>query len=147
MTVEEIDLLYADLCSRIPCGVAYHWKGRTSEDDMPHYLNGMNEWMIFYIQQGFVKPYLRPLSSMTEEEWKEFEEIFGFPIGAGYNTVTKKLNVYNYVVIDKGYGVDIWFDDIANILNWLNAHHFDYRGLIEKGLAIAVTEENDPYKD
>ena len=107
----------------------------------------MNEWMIFYIQQGFVKPYLRPLSSMTEEEWKEFEEIFGFPIGAGYNTVTKKLNVYNYVVIDKGYGVDIWFDDIANILNWLNAHHFDYRGLIEKGLAIAVTEENDPYKD
>ena len=32
-------------------------------------------------------------------------------------------------------------------LDWLNAHHFDYRGLIEKGLAIAVTKENNPYKE
>lgn len=30
--------------------------------------------------------------------------------------------------------------------DWLNAHHFDYRGLIEKDLAIEVTEENNPYK-
>jgi hypothetical protein len=32
-------------------------------------------------------------------------------------------------------------------VDWLNAHHFDYRNLIEKGLAIAVTEENNPYKE
>ena len=30
--------------------------------------------------------------------------------------------------------------------DWLNAHHFDYRGLIERGLAIEVTEDNNPYK-
>ena len=60
--------------------------------------------------------YLRPMSSMTEEE-----EIF-------YNI--KYPYIKNYEQVD-----------------WLNAHHFDYRGLIEKGLAIAVTEENNPYKD
>jgi len=32
-------------------------------------------------------------------------------------------------------------------ITFLNAHYFDYRGLIEKGLAIAVTEENNPYKE
>lgn len=34
-----------------------------------------------------------------------------------------------------------------NQFDWLNAHHFDYRGLIPMGLAIEVTEENNPYKD
>ena len=34
----------------------------------------------------------------------------------------------------------------SSVTDWLNAHHFDYRGLIEKDLAIAVTEENNPYK-
>ena len=32
-------------------------------------------------------------------------------------------------------------------VDWLNNHHFDYRGLIKKGLAIEVTEENNPYKE
>lgn len=127
MTVEEIDLLYTDLCARIPYGVAYHWKGRTGEDDMPHYLNGMNEWMIFYIQQGFVKPYLRPLSSMTEEEKIELKTITKGAI--------QTIGLEDIVVTtDKGF-------------DWLNEHHFDYRRLIEKGLAIAVTEENNPYKE
>ena len=31
-------------------------------------------------------------------------------------------------------------------IDWLNKHHFDYRNLIGKGLAIAVTEENNPYR-
>lgn len=36
---------------------------------------------------------------------------------------------------------------LRKVLNWLNAHHFDYRGLIDKGFAIAVTEENNHYKN
>ena len=35
----------------------------------------------------------------------------------------------------------------SEIINWLNAHHFDYRGLIPKGLAIEVTEDNNLYKE
>ena len=37
-------------------------------------------------------------------------------------------------------------DFTSESLDWLNTHHFDYRGLIEKGLAIKVTEENNPYE-
>ena len=60
-----------------------------------------------------LKPYLRPMSSMTEEEEKEFQEI--------------KLSYH--------------FDEDSYILlDWLNAHHFDYRGLIEKGLALEAKE-------
>lgn len=159
MTVEEIDLLYKDLCARIPYGVAYHWKGRTGEDDMPHYLNGMNEWMIFYIQQGFVKPYLRSMESMTEEELREFAklkfkddgvwEIVEFPeMKFGFrgfiNVLCRNKNngdtwiyqVNTRTPLETYYGID-----------WLNKNHFDYRGLIEKRLAIKVTPENNPYKE
>lgn len=66
-----------------------------------------------------IKPYLRPLSSMTEEEKNEH---FG-------RTMT----------------IDI-VQTSKEVINWLNAHHFDYNRLIEKGLAIEVTEENNPYK-
>lgn len=66
-----------------------------------------------------VKPYLRPMSSMTEEEKKEH---FG-------RTMT----------------IDI-VQTSKEAIDWLNAHHFDYRGLIPMGLAIKVTEENNPYK-
>lgn len=65
------------------------------------------------------KPYLRPMSSMTEVE----KHI--------YDTMTRGYTIHQQVTL---------FD-------WLNAHHFDYRGLIDKGLAIAVTEENNLYKE
>ena len=69
-----------------------------------------------------VKPYLRPMSSMTDEEKKEYDH---------------RLECMFY---------DAMYDD-AFAIDWLNEHHFDYRGLIEKGLAIEVTEENNPYKE
>lgn len=37
-------------------------------------------------------------------------------------------------------------EDMDNIVNYLHKHHFDFRGLIPKGLAIKVTEKNNPYK-
>lgn len=74
------------------------------------------------------KPYLRPLSSMTEEEEKEFNNQMykAKPYSDG-----KSYNVYEVIGL--------------NII-YLNSHHFDYLGLIPKGLAIAITEENNPYK-
>jgi hypothetical protein len=40
----------------------------------------------------------------------------------------------------------VYVEDFSMVMDWLNERHFDYRGLIEKGLAIEVTEENNPYK-
>ena len=83
------------------------------------------------------KPYLRPMSSMTEEEVKEIQKInwqFGKP----------KAGECYVGDADDGY---CSVSQMVNMLGYLNEHHFDYRGLIEKGLAIAVTEENNPYKE
>lgn len=73
---------------------------------------------------GEVLPYLRPMSSMTEEE---------------------KIESLNFAWEDDYGRLASYNENIPKYIDWLNAHHFDYRGLIEKGLAIAVTEENNPY--
>ena len=63
-------------------------------------------------------PYLRPMSSMTEEERKELTEI----------NCQGNLAEHKYAVFYRSQ-------------DWLNAHHFDYRGLIEKGLAFEAPIE------
>ena len=63
-----------------------------------------------------VKPYLRSMDSMTEEEKEEYEMLQTYP---GFKT--------NHT-------------DLTDMYDWLNAHHFDYRGLIEKGLALEAKE-------
>ena len=61
---------------------------------------------------GEVLPYLRPMSSMTEEERKEYQAFFN----------------YDGVEYPEEY------------IDWLNANHFDYRNLIGKGLALEAPE-------
>ena len=68
------------------------------------------------------KPYLRSMSSMTEEERKEYAKLLFADLGGVY-------------------------EDYYKALDYLNTIHVDYRGLIEKGLAIEVTESNNPYKE
>ena len=65
-----------------------------------------------------IRPYLRPMSSMTKEEIKDFFTVRRFEYDADDKLISK-------------YGNDT---------DWLNAHHFDYRGLIEKGLALEAPE-------
>lgn len=72
-----------------------------------------------------IKPYLRPMSSMTDEERDEYEGTFA--------------SVYD--VNDYGEDADSWHEEFSiDSLDYLNAHHFDYRGLIEKGLALEAPE-------
>jgi len=118
MTQEEKELLLKDLCARLPYEVILLApNGRTI------CVTDGNTAAELFVEEGW-KPYLRPMSSMTEEEIKEFSVL-----GVGIHLFKGPL-IPSYDTLD-----------------WLNAHHFDYRGLIEKGLAIAVTEENNPYKD
>ena len=64
----------------------------------------------------------------------------------------KVTNLYIDYIIDDGVCTKsittLWCDELISsveCLDWLNSKHFDYRGLILKGLAIAVTEDNNPY--
>jgi hypothetical protein len=77
------------------------------------------------------------MSSMTEEERLELSML----TNDGF-----KFYLYTNEPIIMCSGKDYNYLNGLSILDWLNAHHFDYRGLIEKGLAIAVNESNNPYK-
>lgn len=72
------------------------------------------------------KPYLRPMSSMTEEEAMEY---------ANCGSIIANSPQMNYLIPN------------PNSINWLLEHHFDFVGLIPKDLAIEVTETNNPYKE
>ena len=76
-----------------------------------------------------VKPYLRPMSSMTEEEKKEFDKVL------------KSCNDKVFACPDKERRYN-FFD--AEQEDFMNAHYFDYRGLIPMGLALEALE--DMYK-
>lgn len=78
------------------------------------------------------KPYLRPMSSMTEEEREELSDYLCEKVMSNKIGITIPPNP------TQGKGIPfIWMGDC---LDWLNAHHFDYRGLIEKGLALEAPE-------
>lgn len=158
MTKEEKQLLLKDLAARLSYGVKCttksSWNGIYTIEgykdnrfflDCPVYDEGDDEWMI-----ESVVPYLRPMSSMTEEEAKEIAILHDIKDILS----VKVTSDYIDVIVDDGVCSTerrtIWYDEIISsieIFDWLNAHHFDYRGLIEKGLAIEVTEDNNPYKE
>ena len=130
MTQEDKELLLKDLCARLPYGVKIQvpyedGSGYFDEivwevnNDGPFHVNG---WGIEY---EYVKPYLFPLSSMTEKQEREYNMLRDFVYAHHYE--------YEDIVEDVGL-----YDNWSSI-DYLNAHHFDYRGLIEKGLAIDAT--------
>ena len=87
-------------------------------------------------------PYLRPLLSITENERKELIQknicinLFG---NNSFKTCKYFGNIWEEPPLD--------FDDWFTLIDWFNKHHFDYRGLIEKNLAIEISDENNPYKE
>ena len=130
MTQEDKELLLKDLCARLPYGVKIqvpYEDGSGYFDEIVWEVNNegpfhVNGWGIEY---EYVKPYLFPLSSMTEKQEREYNMLRDFVYAHHYE--------YEDIVEDVGL-----YDNWSSI-DYLNAHHFDYRGLIEKGLAIDAT--------
>lgn len=90
-----------------------------------------------------IKPYLRPMSSMTEEEFTNLKEYSGLKydqldLASFQNGTYKCLDFYLSEVPSAV---------VIKVFDWLNRYHFDYRNLIPMDLAIAVTKENNPYKE
>ena len=126
MSQEEKDLLLQDLSARLPYGVKVEIDGYYS-----HILKGIDGDTIstdrgINYPLRLVKPYLRKMSSMSEEEYNEYRNIDN-------RSYTCPMAYAHIPAQDR--------------IKWLNKNMFDYRGLIEKGLAIKVTEENNPYRD
>lgn len=91
-------------------------------------------------------PYLRPMSSMTEEEKEELKKICSIYISTDSKNIGFEdygILVFTHHLTDNSYS----FKLNLNVINWLLSNHFDFLGLIPKGLAIEVTEENNPYED
>jgi hypothetical protein len=124
MTQEEKDILIKDLSARLPYGVMLK-----TDNVFPQKLEGITfdkdtflisvsdgaftlDWMTF-------RPYLYPLSSMTEEQKKEYAHILVMSSNLDYSQLL-------------GITVEDWF----------NKNHFDYRGLIPKNLGIDATGLN-----
>lgn len=121
MTQEEKQLLLIDLCARLPYGVRMNVI-RSNVTEVATYISPLSEeiWVNdagAYIDVEEIRPYLRPMSSMTEEEKKTLNNILE----------------YQYYSDDSC---------MCEAGDYLNAHHFDYRRLIEKGLAIDCTNLN-----
>ena len=127
MTQEDKELLLKDFCARLPYGVKVQHQHEEYLDEIQTIEHISRQYGEIETESvlGFVddfKPYLRPMSSMTEEEVKEFYDVECIDAKVGYIKPT-----WN------------WHFTI-NGIDWLNAHHFDYRGLIEKGLALEAPE-------
>ena len=124
MTQEDKEILFKDLCARLPynviCQVEFRESGKYQSKSM--FLSGVfTDEAYFTTESGSIysneyKPYLFPLSSMTDEQEEEYNDLNCYELGC--------------------------FPHTEEALDYLIKNHFDYRGLIEKGLAIDATNLN-----
>lgn len=124
MTREEKEILLKDLSARLP----YKCKYKASKEITHWHKLTLNTGTIDKIIDDYydeIKPYLRPMSSMTEEERKEIENIF----------LQDTQEIFKDPVEIRA---SSFYD--ADALDWYLKKHFDYRKLIEKGLAIEAPE-------
>ena len=136
MTQKEKQILLKDLSARLHYGVEMH--DIADDEHLSTILIGIVEDIIVlqdmydytYTEVDHYKPYLFPMSSMTEEQKKEFPGevsiLNSFIDGSIYLSEDEELTP----------------EDLIEIFDFLNKNHFDYRGLIQKGLALDATGLN-----
>ena len=131
MTQEDKELQLKDLCARLPYETWVQYEGKE------WLVTGYGHGRVSLLPSVFssvggpcplveeVRPYLRPMSSMTEEENEELKYVIELGLQAlegeeGHNIVSAAPAAFE--------------------VDFYNKHHLDYRGLIEKGLALEATE-------
>lgn len=136
MKQEDKDLLLKDLCSRLPYEVKVQYEDNIFTID---YISAMYEEIKLNTPNRYtidvleVKPYLFPLSRMTKEQKEELENLGWYFDNFEIHNVSECLGTYREYVAHS---------DCFALIDWLNKKHFDYRCLIEKGLAIDATGLN-----
>ena len=120
MTQEEKQLLLKDLCARIlyrPKGVKLNKFG-DKDITVTGYTGRFVETVDDEIEVERVRLYLRPMSSMTEEEKLKLEDM-------EFEIAHLKFTTYAHECM---------------ILDYLYSRHLDVRGLIPMGLALEAPE-------
>lgn len=133
MEKTDRELLIKEISSRLPYGIkvqVFGWDEEKGEVAVPLKVYSINtdgyislEYNHYDVESVYIEDcllYLRPMSSMTKEECVEFKWL---------NDQCDNMPTYEYVPVEN-----------YRIFDWLNRHHFDYRGLIEKGLALEAPE-------
>ena len=128
-----------DLFARLPYGVTVRVEGDWFYDKKEPYdckltPHTFTEQLI--VHNGNIMPYLRPMSSMTEEERDELYTAMDW-----YGEIDETGNVYT-----KGQE-KVYRETFYEYTDWLISHHFDYRGLIPMGLALEAPEGMYKTKD
>ena len=137
MIREEKDLLLKDLCARLPYGVKIELTWWVMGEGM--YINTTLEpdhiEQLLNDEDGDteIKPYLRPLSSMTKEESAEVSNIISEWYDEELFVLTEEPFL-EYALSKINYSIN------PRLFDWLNKKMFDYRGLIPKGLAEIAPE-------
>jgi len=121
MKQEDKDLLLKDICTRLPYRVRCNYYDCCEGDYDNGTICGFErreyiqiDGVCIHIEE--VKPYLLPLSSMTEEQKEEYNNLNCYELGC--------------------------FPHTEEALDYLIKNHFDYRYLIDKDLAIDATGLN-----
>ena len=132
MEIDYKDILLKDLCARLPYGVKAKYYGSAEECECCDTIEGIypmdDEIVIgqYGLSVSKIKPYLFPLSSMTEEQKKEYCSLVWF------NSLSRGWNSDDAIILD----------EVPMLTDFYHKNHIDYRGLIPKGIALDATGLN-----
>jgi hypothetical protein len=140
MTHKNKELLLKDISARLPYGICFYFEKMhgifhlsSIKEDHMFPSNDFDVLLNDKFPIQWCKPYLRPMSSMTEEEKEELSHL----LPKDWSVDVDKFNNFYFNMCSS---IFIEIDILLHIIDWINAHHFDYRGLIEKCLAIEAPE-------
>lgn len=134
LSTEERELLLKDLCARTPYGVKVQYNNNIYNID---YISPVYEEVKLDIPDNYtvmvfeVKPYLRSMRSITEQELHEVQEILGKGV---------ELHIDFISIVDSSIR-ELSYLELQALFDWLNKNMFDYQGLIGKGLAIKAPRD------
>jgi hypothetical protein len=149
MTQEEKELLLKDLSARLPYGVLCDMGLEYPLPLQRIFVDRLDGILLDFYEDGDdyqvylteVKPHLRPMSSMTDEELNEMKALCSIYIPTDSPTIGFEdygILVFTHHLTNNTYSFKLNID----IIDWLNKNMFDYRGLIDKGLAVKATEKD-----
>ena len=162
MTQEDKELLIKDLCARLPYGVKiviqntfkysivsreYHVLDVSNFSDIvcfnyKKFDKRMKKAMREHPNDIVIKPYLFPMSSMTEEEKRILQSFYPMSFGNQYLDLDKeKIELY-----ECNSTMEFYLDDSVQMVDFCKKNHLDCYGLIKEGLALS-TDEYNPYND